>query len=506
MTGRTYDEERSYLQKVGDVTWKIKKGFVPNMKVEAIVYANSALERLVFDELRNACKPGGFGGFLPAVKQIGNVAALSGIVGHSIGLPDCHSGYGFAIGNMAAFDMSDKTSIVSPGGVGFDINCGVRLLRTNLMEKDVSVVKEQIAQNMFDHIPVGVGSKGVIPMNARDLEEALEMGMDWSLREGYAWAEDKEHCEEYGRMLNADPSKVSVKAKKRGLPQLGTLGAGNHYAEIQVVDEIYDTRNAGKMGIESKGQVCVMIHSGSRGFGHQVATDALLSMEKAMKRDRIEVNDRQLACAYIDSDEGQDYLKAMSAAANFAWVNRSSMTFLTRQAFAKTFNSTPDDLDMQVIYDVSHNIAKIEEHMVDGKPKKLLVHRKGSTRAFPPHHPLIPVDYQLTGQPVLIGGSMGTCSYVLTGTEKGMTDTFGTTCHGAGRALSRSKSRRNLNYEDVLNDLAKKGISIRVASPKLVMEEAPESYKNVTDVVDTCHTAGISAKCFKLRPVAVIKG
>lgn len=503
---RTYEEECSFLEKIKPHTWRIKKNFVPNMKVEGIFFVNDNLEKLMFDELRNACRPGSIGGFLPAVKQIGNVAALPGIVHKSIGLPDVHSGYGFAIGNMAAFDLDDPEAIVSPGGVGFDINCGVRLVRTNLMEKDVQPLKEKIAQSMFDHIPVGVGSKGIIPMNARDLEEALEMGMDWSLREGYAWAEDKEHCEEYGRMLNADPAKVSAKAKKRGLPQLGTLGAGNHYAEIQVVEEIFDSRSAAKMGIETTGQICVMIHSGSRGFGHQVATDALLSMEKAMKRDKIEVNDRQLACAYVKSDEGQDYLKSMAAAANFAWVNRSSMTFLTRQAFAKTFNSTPDDLDMQVIYDVSHNIAKTERHMIDGKEKTLLVHRKGSTRAFPPHHPLIPVDYQLTGQPVLIGGTMGTCSYVLTGTEKGMTQTFGTTCHGAGRALSRAKSRRELAYQDVLDKLASQGIAIRVASPKLVMEEAPESYKNVTDVVDTCHAVGISAKCFKLRPIAVIKG
>ncbi|KAG8329616.1 hypothetical protein J6590_082168 [Homalodisca vitripennis] len=287
---------------------------------------------------------------------------------------------------------------------------------------------------------------------------------------------------------------------------LGTLGAGNHYAEIQVVDEIFDKSAASKMGIESQGQICVMIHSGSRGFGHQVATDALVEMEKAMKRDNIETNDRQLACARINSPEGQNYLKAMSAAANFAWVNRSSMTFLSRQAFAKQFRMTPDDLDMHVIYDVSHNIAKVEEHMVDGKQKTLLVHRKGSTRAFPPHHPLIPVDYQLTGQPVLIGGTMGTCSYVLTGTEVGMQETFGSTCHGAGRALSRAKSRRNLDYQEVLRKLEDQGISIRVASPKLVMEEAPESYKNVTDVVDTCHAAGISKKAIKLRPIAVIKG
>ncbi|XP_027841369.2 RNA-splicing ligase RtcB homolog [Aphis gossypii] len=506
MVVRPYNEELGYLEKKSPYKWEIKKGFQPNMKVEGVFYVNTFLEKLMLEELQNACRPGMIGGFLPGVKQIANVAALPGIVHKSIGLPDVHSGYGFAIGNMAAFDMDDPLSIVSPGGVGFDINCGVRLLRTNLFEKDVQPIKEQLAQSMFDHIPVGVGSKGIIPMNANDLEEALEMGMDWSLREGYAWAEDKEHCEENGRMLNADSSKVSMRARKRGLPQLGTLGAGNHYAEIQVVDEVYDKWAAKKMGIENIGQVCVMIHSGSRGFGHQVATDALLEMEKAMKRDQIEVNDRQLACARIKSNEGQNYLKSMSAAANFAWVNRSSMTFLARQAFAKQFKLTPDDLDMHVIYDVSHNIAKMEQHYVDGKPKHLLVHRKGSTRAFPPYHPLIPVDYQLTGQPVLIGGTMGTCSYVLTGTEQGMNETFGSTCHGAGRALSRAKSRRNIDYNDVLEKLQQQGIAIRVASPKLVMEEAPESYKNVTDVVDTCHEAGISKKTVKLRPIAVIKG
>lgn len=425
---------------------------------------------------------------------------------HSVALPDVHSGYGFAIGNVAAFDMSNPEAIVSPGGVGFDINCGVRLLRTNLKEEDVQPVKEQLAQALFDHIPVGVGSQGIIPTTAKDLEEVLAMGMDWSLREGYSWAEDKEHCEEYGRMLSANPEKVSARAKKRGLPQMGTLGAGNHYAEIQVVEEVYDPIAARKMGIDEIGQVCIMIHSGSRGLGHQVATDSLVAMEKAMARDGIHVNDRQLACARINSPEGQDYLTAMACAANYAWVNRSSMTFLCRQAFAKVFNSTPDDLDMHVVYDVSHNIAKVEDHMVDEKMKTLLVHRKGSTRAFPPHHPLIPVDYQLTGQPVLIGGTMGTCSYVLTGTEQGMKDTFGSTCHGAGRARSRNSSRNKLAYQQVLDALKAKGIAIRVASPKLVMEEAPESYKDVCEVVETCHAAGVSKKAVKLRPIAVIKG
>ena len=458
------------------------------------------------EELQQHTRASGVGGFLPAVKQIANVAALPGIVRRSVALPDVHSGYGFSIGNVAAFDMDDPASIVSPGGVGFDINCGVRLLRTNLTEADVAPHKEALTQALFDHIPVGVGSKGIIPTSGADLEAALEMGIDWSLREGYAWAEDKEHCEEYGRMLNADPSKVTKRAKKRGLPQLGTLGAGNHYAEIQVVDEIFDVAAASRMGIEQVGQVCIMIHSGSRGLGHQVATDALVEMERAMVRDGIATNDRQLACARISSPEGQTYLAAMAAAANYAWVNRASMTFLARQAFAKTFSSTPDDLDMAVIYDVSHNIAKVEEHLVDGRPRRLLVHRKGATRAFPPHHPLIPVDYQFTGQPVLIGGTMGTCSYVLTGTEKGMVETFGSTCHGAGRASSRSKSRRTLDYTTVLAELEAKGISIRVASPKLVTEEAPSSYKDVTSVIQTCHDAGISNKVIKLRPIAVVKG
>lgn len=290
---------------------------------------NKHLEELIFEELRNSCK-GPIGGFLPAVKQIGNVAALPGIVNKSIGLPDVHSGYGFAIGNVAAFDMANKRSIVSPGGVGFDINCGVRLLRTNLTEKDVQPVKEEIAQSLFDHIPVGVGSKGIIPMNATDLEEALEMGMDWSLRAGYAWVEDKEHCEEYGRMLNADSRCVSLKAKKRGLPQLGTLGAGNHYAEIQVVDEICNASAAQRMGVDFVGQICVMIHSGSRGFGHQVATDALLAMEKAMKRDKIEVNDKQLACALIGSQEGQEYLKVtkeLLVRIDLLWWTKTNRTF-----------------------------------------------------------------------------------------------------------------------------------------------------------------------------------
>ena len=307
-------------------------------------------------------------------------------------------------------------------------------------------------------------------------------------------------------MMSADPSKVSKRAKKRGLTQLGTLGAGNHYAEVQVVDEVYDQASADRMGIGEIGRVCVMIHSGSRGLGHQVATDALVSMDRAMARDGTVLNDRQLSCARINSEEGRDYLSAMSAAANFAWANRSCMTYLARRAFQGVFKRSPEDMDMHLVYDVCHNIAKVERHEVDGAVKTLLVHRKGSTRAFPPHHPLIPPDYQFTGQPVLIGGTMGTCSYVLAGTETGMRETFGSTCHGAGRAMSRNAARKKLKYQEVLDDLKEKGIAIRLASPKLVTEEAPESYKDVVSVVDTCEEAGISRKVVRLRPIAVVKG
>lgn len=504
---RSFAEEKAYLYRdeKNRCLLSIRKGFVPGMHVPGKVYVNDSLEELLYDELRAYSGARGCGGFLPALKQVANVATLPGIVGDSIGLPDIHAGYGFAIGNVAAFDCGDPKAVVSPGGVGFDINCGVRLLRTCLLEEDVRDKQEELAQALFDYIPVGVGSQGIIPCKLPDLEAALEMGTDWLLRKGYAWPEDKEHCEEYGRMLTADPSKVSLRAKKRGLPQMGTLGAGNHYCEVQVVEEVYDELGAKKMGLE-KGQICLMVHSGSRGLGHQVATDALVTMENIAQRDSLNPIDKQLACARIQSQEGQDYLAAMAAAANYAWVNRGVVSFLAREAFGKVFKMSPDDLDMQVVYDVSHNIAKHEEHFVSGTHRSLLVHRKGATRALPPHHPLIPSDYQLIGQPVLIGGTMGTNSFVLLGTETGLKQTWASTCHGAGRAKSRNSSRNSLDYQHIIQRLEEQHISLRVASPKLVTEEAPESYKDVNAVVETCHQAGISQKCAKLRPIAVIKG
>ncbi|KAA6376258.1 MAG: putative tRNA-splicing ligase RtcB [Streblomastix strix] len=516
---RSYSDYQKLIQRIDACEYRIQTGFVPNMRVPVKFFVNDALSPLLFGELENYCNTGGYGGFLPAVVQMANVASLPGIQSYSIGLPDCHSGYGFSIGNVAAFDLADPNAIVSPGGVGFDINCGVRVIKTRLTEKEVHPYKEELAQALFDHIPVGVGSQGVIPTTMESLDAALELGMDWSLREGYAWAEDKEHCEESGRMLVADPSAVTVRAKRRGRPQMGTLGAGNHYAEIQVVEDVFDPIAARAMGL-FKSQVVIMVHSGSRGFGHQVATDALVEMDRALSEGKLnkalglksgenglaKLNDRQLACAPANSPEGVSYMKGMACAANFAWVNRQSMTFLVRQAFAKIFKEDADDLGMSLLYDTSHNICKEETHIIDGKPHQLLVHRKGATRAFPPFHPLIPIDYQYVGQPVLIGGTMGTSSYILTGTDKGFQTTFGSTCHGAGRSQSRNKSRRNLDHTEVLEALKRAGISIRVASPKLVMEEAPESYKDVDAVIDTCHTAGISKKTVRLRPIAVIKG
>lgn len=393
------------------------------------------------------------------------------------------------------------------GGVGFDINCGVRLIRTNLMESDITKeCRDRLALELYNDIPVGVGTRGKFGLTGNSIDEVLNEGIDYSIRNGLAWEEDKENCEENGRMSTANAKKVSERAKKRGIPQMGTLGAGNHYLEVQVVDEIFDTAAAKTMDVE-QGSVCVMIHSGSRGLGHQVATDSLKLMEQSISSNEFNLNDRQLACAKITSQPGQDYLAAMSSAANFAWANRQAMTYQTRKVFEKVFQSTADDLQMNLVYDTSHNIAKIEKHiMPDGREAQLLVHRKGSTRAFGPGNPFIPLKYQNIGQPVLIGGTMGTSSYVLTGTEVAMRETFGSTCHGAGRLKSRHSARKEISYSDVLRDMSDKGISVCVAAPEHVSEEAPSSYKDVDQVIETCHAAGISRKAFRLKPIAVIKG
>eukprot|EP01023_Acetabularia_acetabulum_P015338 TRINITY_DN17422_c0_g1_i3.p1 TRINITY_DN17422_c0_g1~~TRINITY_DN17422_c0_g1_i3.p1 ORF type:complete len:403 (-),score=86.82 TRINITY_DN17422_c0_g1_i3:840-2048(-) len=402
--------------------------------------------------------------------------------------------------------MEDPNAVVSPGGVGFDINCGVRLLRTNLMEKDVVDVRSRLADAVYHAVPVGVGSSSLCQLTKAELNEVLKDGMKWAERKGHCWPEDRHIVEEGGCFETANPESVSIRAKTRGQSQVGSLGSGNHYVEVQVVDEVYDKEGAECMGINKVGQVCVMIHSGSRGLGHQVCTDALQACDAVMKRKNIKVADRQLACAPINSKEGQQYLGAMASAANFAFCNRTLLAEEVRSAFKEVFRKDARDLDMHVVYDVAHNIAKIEQHIVDNEQKQVLVHRKGATRAFAPGHKEIPEKYQKIGQPVLIGGSMGTCSYVLTGTQKAMESTFGSTCHGAGRAMSRSKAMRVLDSKSVLSNLACDGIAVRIQTKRLAAEEAPQSYKDVCQVVETCHVTGISNKCVKLRPIVSIKG
>lgn len=457
----------------------------------------------LFEELRQFHENQGKT-FPPALLQVANVASLPGIVEASVGLPDIHSGYGFAIGNMAAFDVEKEESIVSPGGVGFDINCGVRMLRTNLNISDLSAeMKETLCGALFNTIPVGVGTKGPIELKGAEINEMIEKGMPWAVERGYAWPEDLQVTEQKGTIPGAVAVKVSAKARGRA-GQLGTLGSGNHYVEVQAVEEIYDSESAAAMGIKEIGQLCVMIHCGSRGFGHQIASEFVMSMQESPQFQ--ELNDPQLACMPISSPQGQAYLSSMAAAANFAFVNRSVIAKQVRSAFETVFQKDAREMDMYQVYDVAHNIATVEDHEVCGEKRKLLVHRKGSTRAFPPGHPDLPEIYQKCGQPVLVGGSMGTCSYVMTGTHDAMKKTFGSTCHGAGRAVSRSSSRKVLPSAEVFEDLKAKGISIRVASPDSIAEEAPGAYKDVNKVVEVCHAMNLSRKAFKLVPIAVIKG
>jgi len=485
--------------------WEIPVGFVPDMRAPARFFADETLANLCFEEIEHAGA-----GFLPAVRQLANVATLPGLVGCSLGMPDIHSGYGFAVGSVAATDLDDPDAVISPGGVGFDINCGVRLLRTSLHESEIKgSLCAKLATALFDSVPSGVGAHSAsFPKNERELQKALEIGMRWALDKGLCWQEDLERTEEGGAMPGADSSAVSSRALKRGSPQLGTLGSGNHYLEIQVVDEIYKPEAAKVMGLDV-GRVCVMIHCGSRGLGHQVCTDYLQSMEGIMKKQGISVPDRQLCCVRASSSQGQQYLKGMAAAANYAFVNRTLIAHAVREVFGRVMQRDPKhDLQMHMVYDVCHNIAKQERHTdpKTGQTKRVLVHRKGATRSFPPGHEALPLIYRAVGQPVLIGGSMGTCSYVLVGGEKSMELSFGSTCHGAGRRMSRSQAMRELSGPAVLGSLQKQGIEVRVASPKLVAEEADASYKDVTSVVRTCDAVGISALVARLRPLAVIKG
>ncbi|MEW6202160.1 MAG: RtcB family protein [bacterium] len=483
------DNWRDVLKRESDCKYVIPKSYRQDMRVPGVIIISEKLMPAMYED--------------DATMQVVNVATLPGILKYSLAMPDIHYGYGFPIGGVAATSLTE--GVISPGGVGFDINCGVRLLRTNMNREDITQRSDKICNTMFSVVPCGVGSKGDIRVGETNLKKVLEEGARYAVRSGFGWEDDPEFCEEEGAMAGADASAVSRRAIERGLPQLGTLGSGNHFLEVQYVEEIYDEEAARKIGL-AKDQVTVMIHSGSRGLGHQVCQDFINIMKTASDRYNIHLVDRQLACAPIDSPEGKKYFAAMAAAANYAWANRQYLAHLTREAFMRVFRVDSHQLGMSQIYDVAHNIAKMEEHDIDGKRQRVCVHRKGATRAFPAHHPQIPKKYSAIGQPVLVPGDMGRASYVLRGTERAMTETFGSICHGAGRLKSRTAAKADFTHEAVLKDLESKGICLKAADRRAILEEAPQAYKDVSLVVESCVCAGIATKVLKLRPMIVIKG
>ncbi|MEW5946352.1 MAG: RtcB family protein [bacterium] len=480
---------KKVLEKESGNKYVIPRSFREDMRVPGIIFIGDGLIGTLYDD--------------EAPAQVVNVATLPGIVSASIALPDIHYGYGFPIGGVAAMRLDD--GVISPGGVGFDINCGVRLLRTSLKRDEVVPKAGSLCSNLFALIPCGVGSKGDIRITERETRQVLEEGAGWAVRNGNGWEEDTTFCEENGAMRGADAGAVSARAVERGRPQLGTLGSGNHFIEVQYVDEVYDAAAAGALGFEED-SVAVMIHSGSRGLGAQVCQDYIGAMKTAAKKYGIDLPDGQLACAPVESPEGRRYFGAMAAAANYAWANRQCLAHLARQAFVRTFKAESKKLGMTQVYDVAHNIAKIEEHEVGGRKMKLCVHRKGATRAFPPNHPDVPAGYAAVGQPALVPGDMGRASYVLRGTPAAMKETFGSICHGAGRLKSRSAAKRELSSQKIVRELEDRGIRIRAADMKVITEEAPEAYKDVSLVVESCTGAGIAAPVLRLRPMAVIKG
>jgi len=439
------------------------------------------------------------------LEQCANVAHLPGIYKHSVTLPDGHEGYGFPIGGVAATDYEE--GVISPGGVGYDINCGVRLLTTNLSEKDVRPRLRELADAIFRNVPSGLGSRRKdFKVTPHDLDRIVIEGVPGIIDQGFGQPEDIGHCEEEGRMEGANPSKVSPAAKERGLNQLGTLGSGNHFLEIQKVDRIYDPRVAKAFGISSENQAAVMIHCGSRGYGHQICSDYLRVMERAVHKYKMALPDRELACAPGLSDEAQDYLKAMGCAINFAFVNRQMIAHWVRQSFQRVFKEPAERFGLDLVYDVAHNIAKTEEHEIAGGRKKVWVHRKGATRAFPPGHRDVPADYRPYGQPVIIPGSMGTSSWLLVGTPKAMEVSFGSTAHGAGRMLSRAAAKRRFWGDRVRKELENRGIVVRSDSAVALAEEADPAYKDVDRVAEVSNNVGIATYVARLVPLAVIKG
>lgn len=478
------------LKKLGDVVWEIPLTYKKGMRVPSIVFADDFLLGKMQADL--------------TLEQAANVAMLPGIYKYSIVLPDGHQGYGFPIGGVAAFDAEE--GVLSPGGVGYDINCGVRILSSHLTHDEVKGKLKELAEQLFRYIPSGLGSRGQVSLGKAELDKVLAEGVEWAVAKGYGWDEDLDLIEERGSMTGADPSKVSERAKERGREQLGTLGSGNHFLEIQVVDKIYDPTIAAQLGLTKIGQVAVMIHTGSRGLGHQVCSDYLRIMEVASRRYNLPLPDRELVSVPANSREAEDYFAAMKAAANFAWANRQLITHWTREVFANVFKKSADDLGLHIIYDVAHNIAKLEDHQINGREKKVYVHRKGATRAFPPGHPALPNKYKGIGQPVLIPGSMGTASYILVGTKKSMEITFGSAPHGAGRVLSREEAKRKYRGSEIQHRLENRGVMVRAASLAVVAEEAPEAYKDVDRVAEVAERAGMAKRVIRLIPLAVVKG
>ncbi|MFW9846068.1 MAG: RtcB family protein [Candidatus Thorarchaeota archaeon] len=479
------------IKKIAENLYEIPQGTKSCMTVPVRIYASDALVKKMRQD--------------KTFEQGANVACLPGIYSHSTILPDGHQGYGFPIGGVAATDY--ERGVISPGGVGYDINCGVRVLSTNLDEKDVRPKVKTLIDQLFRDVPTGVGRGGKIHLQGnRGVEQVLSQGAAWAVEEGYGWEKDLDHIEAGGNLQIADPSKVSHQAKKRGFSQVGTLGSGNHFLEIQIVDEIYDEAAAKAMGITRQGQVTVMIHSGSRGLGHQVCSDYIKTMTQAMRKYNIQVPDRELCSAPTTSAEGQAYLGAMSAAANYAWANRQTMMHWTREVFSKIMNQPPEDMEMHLIYDVAHNMGKVEEHEINGQRRKVVVHRKGATRAFPAGHPETPSEYKDIGQPVLIPGTMGTASYILMGNQKSMELSFGSTAHGAGRFMSRTRAKKQFFGREIQSDLANRGIIVKSAKAIVIAEEAPGAYKDVDEVVKVSDALGIATKAVRLRPIGVIKG
>lgn len=462
---------------------------VGNMKVPVRVYAtDSLLSKMSNDRtLRQAC----------------NVASIPGILSHGVVLPDGHEGYGFPVGGVAAMDAEE--GMISPGGVGYDINCGVRLLRSDLTENELRPRLKDLVFDLFKTIPSGVGSKGTIKLSHSELDEVLVRGVNWAVEHGYGSIRDADVCEENGCIAGANPNRVSDRARKRGAPQLGSLGSGNHFLEIQKVDQIYDEKAAQLMGIK-KDAITVLIHCGSRGFGHQVCTDYLRISERALSKYDITLTDRELACVPNTSEEGESYRQAMFAALNFAWGNRQMITHWTRKSFERVFGQSESDMGMDMVYDVAHNIAKMETHKVDGRDHKVVVHRKGATRAFPADMPEVSARYRSVGQPVLIPGSMGTASWVLLGRPAAMGLSFGSTAHGAGRVMSRAQARRSYTESGIRQSLSEKGIFVKSATGNGIVEESPQAYKDVDAVVDVSHKLDIATKVARLVPIGVIKG